>query len=243
MLVGTLIFESSDMQSTWANLTEGLNDLTQPPELKVQLFVTDFPGMGKVLGAIVTWVGDSHEEGHLLISKIAGFGNCIVNMTAPKTAVQCAEDNEKLITYGVYGRSYTVNLKKWTPAAVRVLAEYSTTVPGGNAMISVHSLSSPRPNENSVFGAREDHHMVEIVSMTADPELKDTADVWGRGLLRALREQDGDNVLDSAYIALLDEGDTDLQKVYGKHLETLISLKKKYDPENVFKHAAPKITV
>lgn len=243
MLVSTLIFESSDMLSTWSSLITGIDSLIQPPQLKIQLFATDFPGMGKVLGAIATWVGNDHEEGHKFIDKIVGFGNCVVNMTEPKTTAKYVVDNEKMVTYGVYGRSYTLSLKKWTPTAVRVLAEYSTTVPGGNTMISFHSLTSPQPDEASVFGAREDHHMLEIVSMTSDPALKDEADVWGQGLLRALQEQDADNVLDSAYISLLDQGDTDLKKIYGKHLETLISLKKKYDPENVFKHATPKITV
>lgn len=243
MLVGTLIYESSDMQSIWTTLTDGIGGLTLPPALQVQLFAMDFPGMGKVLAAIVTWVDDNHEEGRKYIDKIATFGNCVVNMTEAKSAAKYGEDNEKLVTYGVHGRSYAVNLKKWTPTSVSVLAKYSHAVPSGNAMISIHSLRSPKSNENSVFGAREDHHMVEIVSMTADPALKEEASAWGQGLLRELKEQDGENVLDSAYISLLDHADADLEKIYGKHLETLVSLKKKFDPKNVFKHSAPKITL
>lgn len=243
MLVGTLIYESSDMQSIWTTLTEGIGGLTKPPPLQIQLFSMDFPGMGKVLAAIVTWVDDDHEEGRKFIDKIATFGNCIVNMTDAKTVAKYGEDNEKLVTYGVHGRSYAVNIKKWTPTSVRVLAKYSQAVPSGNAMISIHSLRSPKTNEDSVFGASEDHHMIEIVSMTADPALKEQASAWGQGLLRDLREQDAGNILDSAYISLLDHADADLKKIYGKHFETLVSLKKKYDPENVFKHSAPKITV
>lgn len=243
MLVSTLIYESSDMQSVWKNLTEGIDSLTRPPALNTQFFVTDFPGMGKVLGVIATWVSDDHEQGRKLIDQIAGFGNCVVNMTEAKTAIKYAEDNEKLVTFGVYGRSYTLNVKKWTPTTVSTLVKYSQSIPGGGAMISCHSLRSQKPNEGSVFGAREDHHMVEIVSMTADPALKGEADAWGRSLLRELREQDGANVLDSAYISLLDYEDADLQKIYGRHFDTLVSLKKKYDPENVFKHAAPRISV
>lgn len=164
-------------------------------------------------------------------------------MTEAKAASKYAEDNEKLVAFGVYGRSYTMNLKKWTPASVSTLAKYSHSVPVGSAMISIHSLRSPKPTDESVFGAREDHHMVEIVSMTSDPALKSETASWGQGLLRELREQDAANILDSAYISLLDYEDADLKKIYGRHLDTLISLKKKYDPENVFKHAAPKLSV
>lgn len=243
MLVSTLIYEASDMHSVWRSLTEGIDGLTQPPALQIQLFAMDFPGMGKVLGAIVTWVNGDHEEGRKFVDQIANFGNCIVNMTEAKSATKYAEDNEKLTTYGVYGRSYTVNLKKWTPASVGVLAKYSQSVPGGNAMVSMHSLRSPKPNEDSVFGAREDHHMIEIISMTSDPAFKDETALWGQDLQRELREQDGANVLDSAYISILDFEDADLKKVYGRHFATLVSLKKKYDPGNVFKHSAPKISV
>lgn len=240
MLVSTLIYESSDMQSVWKSLTEGLERFTLPPALQLQMFATDFPGRGRVLAAIVTWVNDDHEEGRKFVEQVASFGNCVVNMTEAKTASKCADENEKLVYYGVYGRSYTLNLKKWTPTSVSTLAKYSHSVPGRGAMVSIHSLRALKPNEDSVFGAREDHHMVEIVSMTSDPTLKEETAAWGQGLLRKLKEHDGPNILDSPYISLLDSDDAKLEKIYGRHLETLVSLKRKYDPENVFKHSAPK---
>lgn len=110
-------------------------------------------------------------------------------------------------------------------------------------MVSIHSLRSPKPNKESVFGAREDHHMVEIVSMTSDPALKDETATWCQDLLQKLKGQDVSNVLDNAYISLLHAEDGNLKKIYGRHLNTLVSLKSKSDPENVFKHAAPKISI
>lgn len=107
-------------------------------------------------------------------------------------------------------------------------------------MVSIHSLRSPKPNKDSVFGAREDHHMVEIVSMTSDPVFKDETATWCQDFLEELKGQDVSNVLDSAYISLFHAEDANLKKIYGRHLNTLVSLKSKYDPENVFKHAAQK---
>lgn len=247
MLVGTLIFESSDMQSTWEALTSGIASLGEVPSaLKLQLFAMEFPGLGKVLAAIVTWASDDHAEGRKLIDKVVTFGKCIVNATEAKTTAQYGQDNEKLVTYGVYGRSYTLNLKKWTPTSVKILAKYSATVPSGNVMIWTHSLRTrdSTAHETSVFGAREDHHVIEIVSMTTDPALQETASTWGQGLLMELKEhEDQANILDSAYLPLLDHGDVDLQKIYGRHLDTIRMLKKKYDPQNVFKYAAPRMIV
>lgn len=74
----------------------------------------------------------------------------------------------------------------------------------------VHSLRSPKPNEESVFGARQDHHMIEIVSMTADPSLEGEASEWGHTLVQEIKEQDRENILEGAYISLLGEEDADL---------------------------------
>ncbi|ROW04694.1 hypothetical protein VMCG_04745 [Cytospora schulzeri] len=243
MLVGTLIYESGDMKSIWTSLTDGLRCLSLPAPLQIQLFAMEFPQLGRVLAAIATWVDDDHEEGRKWIDRVTSLGNCIANMTEAKKVAKYSEDNEKLVHYGVHGRSYTLNLKNWTPESVSVLAKYTQSVPSGNAMICIHSLRSSRPNEESVFGTRQDHHMVEIVSMTADPSLEEEASKWGQALLRELQEQDRENILDSAYISLLDEEDADLKKIYNKHFETLVMLKKKFDPSNVFKHSMPKIAM
>ncbi|KAI6778747.1 6-hydroxy-D-nicotine oxidase [Emericellopsis cladophorae] len=208
-----------------------------------KIFAMDFPGAGKVLSAIPTWASEDHDEGRKWIEKVASLGTCIMNTTDAKTPATYAEDNEKLAPYGVYGRSFTLNVREFTEETSRVLAEYSEQVPSGNCMISVHSLRLPKENEDSVFGAREVHHMVEMVSMGVDPALEAQATTWGQALQNALRERDSGNILDSAYISLLDYDDANVEKIYNKHLDTLVGLKKKYDPENVFHHAAPRLLV
>jgi hypothetical protein len=45
-----------------------------------------------------------------------------------------------------------------------------------------------------------------------------------------------------SYIPLIDKEDgIDLKTVYGPHYDTLLALKKKYDPDNVFKYAVPRL--
>ncbi|KAG9252365.1 uncharacterized protein F5Z01DRAFT_625705 [Emericellopsis atlantica] len=243
LLVGTLVFDSTDMQAIWRKLTQGLQNITLPDPLQVQIFAMDFPGAGKVLAAITTWASDDHDEGRKWIDKVASLGTCIMTTTDAKTPATYAEDNEKLAPYGVYGRSFTLNVREFTEETAKVLAEYSQQVPSGNCMISVHSLRLPKENGDSVFGAREVHHMVEMVSMGVDPALEAQATTWGQALQKALCERDSGNILDSAYISLLDYDDADVAKIYNKHLDTLVGLKKKYDPENVFHHAAPRLPV
>ena len=241
--MGTLVYDSSDMNAVWATLTQNLQKTALPEPLQIQLFAMDFPGAGKVLGAIVTWVSDDHEEGRRWIDKIASLGTCIMNMTAAKTPAVYAEDNEKIAPYGVHGRSYTLSVKEYTAETAAVLAKYSEQVPSGSCMISVHSLREPKENEQSVFGAREVHHMIEVIAMGTDPSVEKQAREWGLALLKELRERDAKNITDASYISLLDYEDADLSKVYNKHLDTLVGLKNKYDPGNVFKNASPRLPI
>lgn len=243
MLFSILVYDSGDIPSAWTGLTEGINSLTLPPALNIHIFAMYLGGLGKQLVAIATWVDDNHEEGRKLIDKVGKATNCSLNTTTAKTVTDYTTTNDKLVTFGNQGRSYALNLKKWTPTSASVLAKYHHTIPSEGSMISIHSLRTPESNEDSVFGAREDHIMVDIVAITSDPALKDETAVWGQGLVSELRKKDSQNILDSAYISLIDYDDIDLKKIYGKHLNALISLKKKYDPDNIFKHSAPKIIV
>lgn len=230
------------MAAAWTRLTEGLQSLSAPPALYIQLFASPFPGLGNALGLIATWVSDDHAEGQQWIDRAAALGGtAVMNVAEAKSPARYAEDNEKLVAWGVHGRSYTLNLRTWTARSVEVLARGSATVPAPGAMISVHNLRSPKLNGESVFGARENHLMVEIVSTASGPALKEEVNAWGQRVLRELKEADPDNVLDSAYISLLDHRDADLQKLYGGHLDTVVALKRKYDPDNVFKHSSPKV--
>ncbi|KAH8652359.1 hypothetical protein BX600DRAFT_472407 [Xylariales sp. PMI_506] len=244
LLFSTIIYESSDLTATWSSYASGYNKLLEedplPPALQVQPFIMDVPNLGKSLGLIATWASPDHEEGRRWFDKLAALGTCIVNMAQAATLTKFVEDNEKLMVYGAYGRSYTANLKALTPRSVEILAKYSASSPAGG-MISLHGLRDPKPNADSVFGSRVNHHMVEIVVITPDPELVGQNTAWGAALAKELREGDPENVLDSVYISISGEGDATLENIYGEFYDELVELKRKYDPENVFKHAVPKI--
>lgn len=244
-----MIFDSTDMQAAWSRYTQAYQELMDNNELPEPLYLQpcglDFPGVGKALSVLVTWVDEDHEKGQEWIDKIAVLGgmHCIVNMTQPSTMTQYTSDMEKMVTWGSYGRCRTISVKRWTPRTAEVLAKYTLLIPGSGIGISVHSLRSPEPNNESVFGARVDHHMIELMALTADKQLEPEAETWATALVQELGRSDAGNVLDSSYISLLDEDNTDLSKVYGPSFDVLRKIKMKYDPENVFKHAVPKVSV
>ncbi|KAI1262435.1 FAD-binding domain-containing protein [Xylariaceae sp. FL1019] len=245
VLHSTIVFESSDMDATWSTYTQGYQKLADehslPDALALQEFALELPGVGKAFIVAATWVDENQEEGNKWIDKIASLGNCIMKMTKPMTLLQLLEENEKLLVFGQYGRVHTLSFKKFTPKTTAILAKYTNLLPGGGTGISIHALRSPKPNEESVFGNRTDHHMLELISSTPDESIWKKADEWGRAAIKELLQGDPENMIESWYISLIDRDDTDLRTVYGRHYEGLLALKRKYDPKNVFKYAVPRL--
>ncbi|KAF2969151.1 hypothetical protein GQX73_g4413 [Xylaria multiplex] len=242
-----LIYESSDLKTAWTTYAEGYEKLVAeeplPRALQLQPFGIELPGLGKVLAIGATWADADQEEGKKWFGKIAALGTCILNNPEPKSVSAFAAFNETLVVYGSYGRGYTLNLGKYSTKMAEVLAKYTSLIPGGGIAISVHSLRAPAPSTESVFGSRVDHLMVELVAMTGVQDLEAKGAEWSRSLIQELKEVDPENVLDSSYVSLLADEDSDDKKIYGAHYDKLVELKKKYDPDNVFKYAVPRLSI
>lgn len=235
------------MKAAWTSYTEGVEKLSSeeglPPALQLQTFAFDLPNIGKALAIAGSWADADHEEGRRWFDKVAGLGKCMVNQTGTASLLQYVEDNEKLMPSRVHGKMYAVNLRRWAPRSVGILAKHSLLLPVPGTAISIHTLRAPRPNEDSVFGSRTEHHMVEMIGLTADPGSAEAGSLWGQALRRELREEDPGNVLDGVYVSLSHDEDGDVERIYGSRYQTLLGLKRKYDPENVFKYAVPRLAI
>ncbi|RYP00865.1 hypothetical protein DL764_006388 [Monosporascus ibericus] len=243
LLVSLLIFESSDLKTTWTTYAEALEKLVAeqplPNALQLQHLGVELPNLGKVLAVGATWADPDHEEGRGWMGKIASLGNCLVNNPEPRPVTAYIEANEAMLTFGSCGRTFTVSMRKLTPKSAEVLARHTALLPAGCMAISAHMLHAPAPSEDSVFGCRVEHHMLELLTITPQQDLETKGAEWARELARDLRESDPDNVLDSPYVALVGDDDADYRRIYGSHYDALVTLKRKYDPDNVFKYAVP----
>lgn len=241
------MYESSDLEATVLSYTKGYEQLVAtgelPAALSLQPMVADLPGLGKALALLAVWGAADHDEGRRWFEKIGALSNCIMNSPEPKSVHKFVMDNENVVTWLSYGRTYTTSVKRYTPQTAKVLAKYGGLIPGGGTAISVHTLRSPKPSEDSVFGSRVDHLMIEIIAVSPDQMYEEKAAAWALAMQKELKETDPENILESSYISLLGDEDTDLKKVYGRHYDVLLDLKRKYDPQNVFKYAVPKLPV
>ncbi|KAH6874906.1 hypothetical protein B0T10DRAFT_541011 [Thelonectria olida] len=244
LLHSTIVYESSNLAAAMFSYAEYYEKLIAtgelPAALQLQPMTVEMPNIGMAFAVMASWSGPD-EEGRLWIKKIAGAAPLLFEATQSITLLEFLDNNEKLVTWPSYGRTFTVSIKRWTPKTMEILAKYSSTAPGGSLAVSVHSLRSPQPSETSVFGSRLDHHVLEIIALMGDESLQEKREAWALELTNVLKSEDPDNILEGSYVSLGADADTDLEKVYGRHYSTLLKLKQKYDGGNVFKYAVPRL--
>ncbi|KAI1850801.1 hypothetical protein JX265_013364 [Neoarthrinium moseri] len=173
----------------------------------------EFPTVGRIFATLATWADADHDQAWAWFDSVAALGTCIMNTPHAASLQEFTEDNEKLVIWPSNGRGNTISIKKWTRKTVKCL------------------------------DCGQDHHMVEIISMTGNQKHEGEAAAWASALETELREQDPSNILQASYIALSGDENMDLKRIYGTHYETLLGLKRKYDPGNVFKYAELRVLV
>ncbi|KAL4867031.1 hypothetical protein BDV12DRAFT_187018 [Aspergillus spectabilis] len=77
----------------------------------------------------------------------------------------------------------------------------------------------------------------EITALVQNKDNLEAAMAWGREFQEALQKTNTDNIVLASYVPFLTPEEMDHAKVYGEHLPFLRELKKRLDPENIFKAA------
>lgn len=241
-----VVFEASDFPSAYENFNAGYSALQNegiPPELDVQQFVLNSP-LGKAISAGIVWSSDDHETGQLWIAKILALGKVIMNTIAPTTMVQYAEAMAAQLDSSSFGSVQTLSVRRWTKETTQIIGRYLDIMPTsiGTGFI-MHEIRGPSaaPNTGSVFRSREPHLMLELISMVSKEEDTEESEEWATRLKTELLQKDPVNVLPGTYISVTRPGDAPTSEMYGPNYQTLLGLKKKYDPQNVFSLAVPRL--
>jgi hypothetical protein len=248
ILSSTIVYDSTDLSAALASYNQHYEKLLEseqlPVYLQLQPMIAQMPGQPVSLMVIATWHGEDKDEGRSWIKNVAGAANCVMEITQEITLAEMLENNEKLVTWPSYGRVYTLNVERMTENAVKIVGRHCVNAPGGSLIFSYHTLrSAQEPEQKSVFGTRARHHMFEIYAILADKSIAEERVRWAAKIKADLQADDADNILEGSYISLGSHEDVDVRKIYGKHYDTLAALKRKYDPENVFKHSVPRLVL
>lgn len=216
---------------------------------------------------VATWASDDHETGQHWLARIKAIISTPPDMSSVQacTLLEAIRANDDAVGEGArYGRCHAVKVRGEAVAyegLVDVLAEHTTRFGGARgAAISMHRLVGPgtvassssgekdaRVGEGdvsrlSVWGPRDRHTVLEILSNTTHLEDVETALSWGRRLRDAVVEVVP--ILKEAWLAMVPDEEDDLETLFGQdNYRFLLGLKKELDPQNVFRNTVPKLVV
>jgi FAD/FMN-containing dehydrogenase len=119
--------------------------------------------------------------------------------------------------------------------AIRTIVEHCESAPTEQTQVVIehmHGAASRVPATETAFGLRRVSYSINIMPAWSDPALAEKCISWARALSVQLEPF---GASDSYVNYLADEGAAAVRASYGVNYQRLSQLKKKYDPDNLFR--------
>lgn len=254
VLAGIILFESSDYRTSMKNVQAGMERLAAennlPPEMDMQPFYSFLP-TGKAYGAFFMWAGPDMDRGKQYLDKVCSFHPVVLNSVEPASMQDSLDRNAPYVPESSYMNSRAVNVRRITPKIYDIFVEACDSMPEDPAaMLTWHEVRScspsfdPKTSQPSVFNAREPHYVVEILANASDEANFAAVSRWGLALRDELMREVPGEILESSWLASTPMNETSLEKLYGPtNAKFLKELKQEMDPQGVFKHALPNLSL
>ncbi|KAF7541281.1 hypothetical protein G7054_g694 [Neopestalotiopsis clavispora] len=225
IMSGFMVYNTSEIVDTVTTYCRGLQSLRDdgwPKQLCVAPLFLCTPDGLKLLSHFM-WSEDDEIAGTSWLNRVSQLGRNLHNGDGR-------------------GSVNTVSLRRLTDDCVAVIAKYVEIMPRhvGNGF-AIHVAPKPAESSirNSVFAVSEEHYMLELLATPRLEEGLDESRRWGADFVAELLSTEARNILPSTYINLTPPGRTTLEQIYGENFASVMELKQKYDPHNVFKLATP----
>jgi FAD/FMN-containing dehydrogenase len=163
------------------------------------------------------------------------FGSRVVDLTAPRAFVEHQALLDPGFPPGIWVHSKATDVRALSDDVLNVLLEHAARVTSprsaiiawqlGGAVARVGELETP-------FGSRSSGYLVDIVGVTDSAQGFEHERAWARECWSALAPHHA-----GVYVNwLMEEGEGRVREAYGEsRYERLQAVKRRYDPENVFR--------
>jgi FAD/FMN-containing dehydrogenase len=185
-----------------------------------------------MLMAFVAYAGDV-EEGERAIAPLRALAEPIADMVRPMSYAEMYPPEEE--EYRPVAVAKTMFVDSVGLGAAETIVE---RIQASDAMMAATQIRvlggavARVPRDATAYAHRDSRIMVNVAAMYQDPEERPKHAEWVNGLADELRQDD-----EGAYVGFLaDEGEARVRAAYpGPTWDRLREVKRKYDPDNVFR--------
>jgi FAD/FMN-containing dehydrogenase len=236
MLVGGIVawpFERArDVLRFYRDFTRTVSD----DEMVFAGMLTAPDGITKLVAIAAGHFGPA-DTAEAAMKRIKGFGSPVLDTLQPISYVALNGMLDGAFPRGALNYWKSHFIETLTDEAIDTLIDQFSRCPTpmGQLMLEhFHGAATRVPPSDTAYSLRSEGYNTAIITEWLDPAHNETCIAWGRNTYKALQPFVGQR----RYINYLDDddiADAPLAAVYGPNLPRLRQIKRKYDPENVFR--------
>jgi FAD/FMN-containing dehydrogenase len=217
--------------------------LAAPDDLTTALVVRRAPAVDlipaglhgrPVIGVACCWTGD-HERGEAVLKPMRQFGTPIVDLVSRRPFVEHQGLLDPSFPRGIWIYSKASDVAGLSDGVLEVMLDYGARVKSVQSGMIAWQLGGAvtRVGElETAFSSTRTGYLVDVLGATDSADGFDVERQWARDCWEALAPH-----RTGAYVNwLMEEGDERVREVYGEErYRRLQMVKRRYDPENVFR--------
>jgi hypothetical protein len=190
---------------------------------------------GEPVVAVVSCYAGPIEDGERVVKPLRDFGRPILDLCEPKPYLDHQAMFDPSFPHGRWYYMRSCDVAELSDDVIDTTVEHSMRINSPLTAFPIWQMGGAvarGDDDATAFNGRSAGHTFNITASTEGPEGFEQEREWARGLWTALEPHHQNSV----YVNfLMDEGSDRVREAYGdERYERLRSLKRKYDPDNVF---------
>jgi FAD binding domain/Berberine and berberine like len=187
-----------------------------------------------IVSVICCYAGDL-EEGEKVLRPMKAFGSPVFDLCAPRPFLELQAMFDPSFPHGWWYYFRSCDVAELSDGVIDVVAEHAPKMTSKLTAFPIFQLGGAVRSvaeDESVFNGRQAGHTFNINATTATRKGFDEEREWARTFWNALQPYHS-----SVYVNfLMNEGEERIRQAYGeKRYQRLKVLKRKYDPDNLFR--------
>jgi FAD/FMN-containing dehydrogenase len=207
-----------------------------PDELFCEFGLAALPDGRRVVFLFLCYAGPP-DEGEQVIAPVREFGSPLEDMVEPMSYCEVQQAFDADFPWGLKNYWKSSNVGELSDDAIDTMVAFMEAAPSiaPMAVIDQYGGAVARvPDDATAFGDRDAEYDLIIAAIWAEDDQQEAHIDWAKSFWEAMQPHSTGSV----YVNYLsEEGDERVRAAYGgERYARLVELKRKYDPENVFRN-------
>jgi FAD/FMN-containing dehydrogenase len=190
---------------------------------------------GKEILALAACYSGKIEDGERVTKSLRSFGRPIADVIAPHPFTGWQTVLDPLLVAGMRNYWKSHDFRELSDGLIDVLVDYAERIPDPRTEIAFAQLGgavSRVPQEATAYTHRDAQFVLNVHGRWEDPAKDTKCIAWARELFQAASPL----ATGGAYVNFMTQEEQDrVRAAYGSNYDRLVAIKKKYDPENLFR--------